>query len=72
MSWKRHISNEHNFKRVFWYLIYLLELTKQDASTLELKLRKKVEESDESLFDDLRVDQLIGSVPDFSNPLYHQ
>lgn len=72
MSWKRHIKNEHNFKKVFWYLIYLLELTKQDASSLETKLRRKLIEYDETIFDDLRVDNLIGSVPDFSSSLYLQ
>ena len=59
IKWKEHIYEEHNFKEMLLYIIYLLNLSPTRATASELRLKDKIQNADVSFFDDLRIDRKL-------------
>ena len=59
MSWNVHIKHEHNFKKLIEFFVYLFEMKDQNCNLIELRLKKKLANEDESLFEDLEVTKMV-------------
>lgn len=65
-NWRKHIQHEHNFRRLTWYFLRLLDQEREDQSIVENNFKVKVLSCDESLFLDLQVDKLISLIPNYA------
>jgi hypothetical protein len=59
IKWKEHIYEEHNFRKMVSYIIYLLELPDNQCTFLERTVKEKIKSVDISFFEDLKVNQKV-------------
>lgn len=57
VNWKAHIYEEHNFRKMLFFIIYLLVKPANQCSGWENGLKQKIIAGDISFFDDLRIDR---------------
>ena len=59
IKWKEHIYQEHNFKEMLLYIIYLLNLPQSKCTAMEARLKEKAANYDVDFFDELRIDRKL-------------
>ena len=42
LEWQYHINEEHNLKKIIWYIIYLHQKHENECSTFEKNLKQKI------------------------------
>ena len=57
INWKEHIFEEHNFRKMVLFMIYLLDKPDAQCTSLEVNLKDKIVSCNAEFFDDLKVDR---------------
>lgn len=57
IKWKEHIYEEHNFRKMVLYTIYLLDKPRNQCNTFEANLKDKIVNCEAEFFDELKIDR---------------
>ena len=63
IKWKEHIFEEHNFRKMLHFIIYLLDKPEQHCNAFESNLKHKIVSCDAEFFDQLRVENKLSPQP---------